>query len=214
MIIFGTRGVKSTLKQGDFFCPQCDCSKSYKHKKVTKFFTLYFIPVIPLGQIGEFVECQTCRGTFVPKVLDYRKNTNSDKFLAEYEKAIKHSMVLIMLADGVIDENEMQTVLKIFNKFSHHDITLPELEAYVQRVQRNPEDISTYLKQIAPSLNGHGKEILIKCAVSVAAADGHIDDSEVKLINQMAIALEMTKSHFNGILQEMLAPQKPQFSDN
>ena len=51
MIIFGTRGVKSTLSQGQFDCPQCGSNRAYKHKKVTRFFTLYFIPVIPLGKI-------------------------------------------------------------------------------------------------------------------------------------------------------------------
>lgn len=214
MIIFGTRGVKSTMNEGDFHCPQCATQKRFKHKKVTQFFTLYFIPLIPINRVGEYVECQDCRGTFVPKVLEYRQNASSDKFLAEYEKAITHSMVLIMLADGVIDENEKIMVQKIFNKFSHHDITLTELEAYIARVQRNPEDISTYLKRVTPSLNEHGKEILIKCAVSVAAADGHIDDSEIALINQMAKVLEMSSSHLKGILSEIMQPEKPHFSQN
>ena len=50
------------------FCVRSVLWKShYKHIKVTKFFTLYFIPLIPLGSAGEYVECQTCKGTFVPR---------------------------------------------------------------------------------------------------------------------------------------------------
>ncbi|WP_407933304.1 zinc-ribbon domain-containing protein [Galbibacter pacificus] len=67
MIIFGTRGIKSTIKSGDFNCPRCDTSKPYRHRKVTKFFTLYFIPIIPLGSAGEYVECNHCKGTFIPR---------------------------------------------------------------------------------------------------------------------------------------------------
>ena len=207
MIIFGTRGVKSTLSQGQFDCPQCGSNRAYKHKKVTRFFTLYFIPVIPLGKIGEFVECQSCKGTFVPKVLDYQKGPSNDAFLSEYEKAIKHAMVLIMLADGEIDDQELITVQQVINKFSHHDLTMEELETYIEVVQRQPEAISTYLKRIAPSLNEHGKEVLIKCALSVAAADGHIDDSEIQLIKEMAEAMEMSPYHIKGILQEMSTPE-------
>lgn len=215
MIIFGTRGVKSTLNQGQFNCPQCESTRAYKHKKVTRFFTLYFIPLIPLGRLGEFVECQACKGTFIPNVLNYNKNQQSNSFLAEYEKAMKHCMVLIMLADGEIDENEMVTVQKIINKFGHNDISLDQLSKYVEEVQQKPEDISTYLRKVTPALNEHGKEMIIKCAISVAAADGNIDDSEINLINEMAKVMEMSSSHLKGILSEMFAPkQEPSFSKN
>lgn len=213
MIIFGTRGVKSTLDQGSFNCPQCECNKAYKHKKVTRFFTLYFIPIIPLGKLGEYVECQSCKGTFITNVLNYQKSPSADQFLSQYEIAMKHTMVLIMLADGEIDDNEMATVLKIVNKFGHNDITLQELQEYVIKVQRNPEEISTYLKGISPLLNLHGKESIIKCAIAVAASDGNIDASEMKLIYEMAKVMEMNKKHFDRIIEEIKNPE-PSFSAN
>jgi len=197
MIIFGTRGVRSTINKGTFDCPQCESHQDYKHKKVRNFFTLYFIPVIPLGHLGEYVECQKCRGTFVPKVLDYNKNADSNKFLSEYEKAIKHCMVLIMLADGEIDDNEMLMVQVIFNRFSHNDITMEELESYVKEVEENPEHPSTYLKKIAPSLNYHGKTVVIQSALSVAASDGNIDPSQLQ-----------------EVFDKTLKPKEAEFSNN
>jgi len=214
MIFFGTRGVKSTLSQGQFNCPQCEANRDYKHKKVTRFFTLYFIPIIPLGKLGDFVECQSCKGTFVSKVLDYNKDAASDAFLAEYEKAMKHCMVLIMLADGEIDDNEMVAVQAIINKFSHNDVTLDQLEEYVDEVKAKSENISTYLRGVTPSLNEHGKEIIIKCALSVAAADGNIDASELNLIKEMATTMEMSGSHLKGILSELSETKHTQYSDN
>ncbi|MEM6687156.1 MAG: TerB family tellurite resistance protein [Bacteroidota bacterium] len=205
MIIFGTRGVKSTIKSGNFHCPQCEQSKPFRHRKVTKFFTLYFIPLIPLGSAGEYVECGVCKGTFIPRVLDYN-NASEDQFMAHYEKAIRHSMVLVMLADGEIDPNEKDQVLKIINKFGTNDLNMAQLDAYITQVQRENEDVTTYLKGVASSLNEHGKETVIKCALSVAAADGHIDDSELDLIAEMAQAMEMSKSHYKGILSEIFEP--------
>ena len=203
MIIFGTRGVKSTIKSGNFNCPQCETSRPYRHRKVTRFFTLYFIPLIPLGSAGEYVECGHCKGTFIPRVLEMG-NPRNEEFMAIYEKAIRHTMVLIMLADGEIDEREMEIVQKIINKFGHNDITREQLDIYVHKVQRSSEDITTYLKKVGPSLNEHGKEILIKCALSVAAADGHIDDSEIDLITQMAKTMEMSNTHLEGIFNQMI----------
>lgn len=214
MIIFGTRSVKFTKEQGQFHCPQCETQRDYKHKSARRFFTLYFIPLIPLDKLGEYVECRSCKGTFIPKVLEYQQSASADNFLSEYEKALKHSLVLMMLADGEIDDREMEVVLKVFNKFSHHDVTMPELEAYVSDVQRNPQHVATYLKGVAPRLNGHGKEMVIKCALSVAAADNHIDDSEIALLQEMAQAMEMTPSHLKGIMSEMMEPQAQGFSSN
>lgn len=206
MIIFGTRGVKFTLKEGHFTCPQCANKQAFRHRKVRRFFTLYFIPVIPLDNLGEYVECKSCKGTFVPRVLDYNPEASEEAFLSEYEKAVKHCMVLIMLADGAIDPEEIKMVQKIINKYSHHDVALDELETYTNEVARKPDNISTYLKKVAPSLNAHGKEDLIRCALAVASADGHIDDSEVKLIKEMATIMDISNAHLKGILQEMLTP--------
>ena len=214
MIIFGTRSVKFTKEQGQFHCPQCNCQREYKHKSARRFFTLYFIPVLPLDKLGEYVECRTCRGTFIPRVLEYQQNNNNDQFLSEYEKAIKHSVVMMMLADGEIDQREKEVVLKVINKFSHNDITMLELDQYIQQVQTQPGDLNTYLKRVAPRLNGHGKEIVIKCALSVAAADGHIDRTEIDLLGQIATALGMTDSHLRGILNQMTAQREPAFSEN
>ena len=69
-IIFGTRGVKSTKEEGQFHCPQCNSSQHYRHRSVRRFFTLYFIPLIPLDKLGEYVECSSCRNTYIKRILE------------------------------------------------------------------------------------------------------------------------------------------------
>ncbi len=209
MIIFGTRGVKSTKETGQFNCPQCERQTGYRHRKVTKFFTLYFIPLIPLGSAGEYVECNQCKCTFIPRVLDNSPSTpNNDReaFIAIYEKAIKHSMVLIMLADGVVEEAEKVQVLKVINQYSHNDMTMKELEEYIAQLQNSIEKTNTYLASIGPMLNEHGKEEIIKAALSVAASDGHIDGTEIDEIEEMGKAMEMSKAHISGILASVKQP--------
>lgn len=216
MIIFGTRGVKFKIDEGNFLCPQCATERGYKHKKVRRFFTLYFIPLIPLDSLGDYVECTTCKGTFVSRVLDYKPEMGQDQFQSEYEKAMRHCMIMMMLADGEIDENEMDMVLKIINKFGHNDISMSELEGLVEVVEHQNEPIQKYLTKITPSLNEHGKEIIIKCAIAVASSDGHIDDSEIELMYEMAHTMEMSKYHIKGLLDEIKGGGQttPTFSDN
>jgi uncharacterized tellurite resistance protein B-like protein len=201
MIIFGTRGVTSTLKEGSFHCPQCNNNQNYKHRKVRKFFTLYFIPLIPLESVGEYVECRNCNGTFIPRVLE--QGSQNDEFMALYEEAMRQSMIKMMLADGVIDEKEKRLVLEIINRFGNNDLDEIQLENLIGQIQKDTKNVSHYLKQISGSLNEHGKETIIRCALHVAFSDGDFDESEKQMITEMGEAMEMSSSHLKGIFSEM-----------
>ena len=51
MIIFGTRGVTWNGESGEFVCPGCGgTTQQYTRKTIRRFFTLYFIPLIPLDR--------------------------------------------------------------------------------------------------------------------------------------------------------------------
>lgn len=69
LIIYGTRGIRYKHREGQFFCPACHAQQAYVHRRVRRFFTLYFIPLIPLTLANEYVECQRCTGTFKLEVL-------------------------------------------------------------------------------------------------------------------------------------------------
>ena len=72
MIIFGTKAKFETISQGMFYCPHCQAQRSYLLKRGRKYFSLYFIPIIPMGDLGEFVECGTCGITYAPAVLTHK----------------------------------------------------------------------------------------------------------------------------------------------
>src|SRR5690349_11592493 len=97
MIIWGRRGITSTQTAGQFFCPQCQAWSQYEKKMVRNFFTLYFIPIIPLDKVGEYVECAACRGQFRTEVLDF----NPRKQAIALAKAIKSVSGLAMLRAAV-----------------------------------------------------------------------------------------------------------------
>ena len=69
MIIFGTRVRHTTLSSGQFYCPNCKAQRNYELRRARNYFALYFIPIIPMNTIGEYVTCQTCATNFKPEVL-------------------------------------------------------------------------------------------------------------------------------------------------
>jgi hypothetical protein len=80
-IIWGSRGIESTLQAGDFYCPSCDQQEEYSLKEVRPYFTLYFIPLFPTGSGQRYVECHGCRKTFKEEVLQYKPPTEAQRAL-------------------------------------------------------------------------------------------------------------------------------------
>lgn len=72
MIIFGASARTKTIGEGQFYCPNCQEMRRYELKQARQYFSLYFIPLIPLGETGRFVQCQTCGMAFKPDVLEMK----------------------------------------------------------------------------------------------------------------------------------------------
>ncbi|MCI0714330.1 MAG: zinc-ribbon domain-containing protein [Chloroflexi bacterium] len=69
-ILFGVRTRTRTVDTGQFYCPYENAQRPYERKAARLWFTLYFIPLIPLNKQGDFIECQSCHRSFNAGVLD------------------------------------------------------------------------------------------------------------------------------------------------
>ena len=69
IIIFGVKPRYTTIASGQFWCPHCQAARAYEQRRARNWFTLYFIPLIPLNALGEVVTCTTCGLNFAPDVL-------------------------------------------------------------------------------------------------------------------------------------------------
>jgi hypothetical protein len=69
MIIYGHRNKEIEQTTGVFHCPSCGEQRAFKRIKVVRYFTLFFIPLFPLGTTGEFIECQACRRKYQTDIL-------------------------------------------------------------------------------------------------------------------------------------------------
>ncbi len=118
MIIFGSKVRYKTVDRGQFYCPTCKTTRPYERKTGKKYFTLYFIPVIPMDSLGEIVECQTCGLAYKPEVLKLKATPlkltlanmlNSTGKLLEEGKPVEY-LVRDMTAAGLDREVALQAV--------------------------------------------------------------------------------------------------------
>lgn len=69
MIIWGSKGKEKTIGRGEFHCPACNASSPYLHRRVARYFTLYFIPICRTSILGEYIACQRCSNSFSVEIL-------------------------------------------------------------------------------------------------------------------------------------------------
>lgn len=214
IIIFGTRGVRSTVQQGTFICPQCQDQQNYKHKKVTQFFTLYFVPLIPLGNKGEYVECMGCRNTYITRILDLQKtidisnrkdssgvieepkaqitsqaSTAPVSIESEKDKAIKKLLLMMILADGKVENAEIVTFHRVYHESTGQ--TVRDIYKELDEVRTENKQPHQYLREVNAYLNQESKEEILRACMKIAAADGNIDPSELRMIENFGKALEL-----------------------
>jgi tellurite resistance protein len=186
IIFYGTKGITYSAGAGQFHCPACGPRQDYRSRRVRRFFTLYFIPIIPLDLVGEYVECQKCQGTFKPEILSWDPEKERKQFEAEFHRATRQVMVLMMLADGNVEQEEVEMVSKLY-----HQITDREL---------SPEDVAREVDHLRKT---GGKAMVAKAAYLVAAADGHFAEQEKALLGEVAAAMEMSPEAFAAAIAEL-----------
>jgi hypothetical protein len=202
MIIFGTRSVQSVKARGEFHCPHCSDRVGYCQKQARRFFTLYFIPIIPLDSIGDFVECLKCSRTYRSEVLAFDPNTERKAIRAEFEHAMRRALLCLSTADDVVDDRELDAIASVCQSIGEASFSREELRAEVDSGVCGLTQTTEYLSSLAPRLNDSGKELVIRASLTVAAADENLDDQEFKVIALYARALEMSESHFAGVIRD------------
>lgn len=202
-LIFGTRGVTSLTDRGEFTCPHCRGRRSYVRKQVRRFFTLFFIPLVPLDLVGEYVECSGCSGTYKPEVLSLGTPEHDERVMAEFQVAVRDVMIGMMWADGQATDDEVSTIARIYSQLTGSTITSEAIRTQARRRLVGNSDPVAIARRQAPMLNPQGKELVIQAAWMVAVADGTLTKDEEKLLTDLGSALEMSRAHLRGVLMSM-----------
>ncbi len=125
MIIFGVSVfyIFGLIGTGQFHCPHCGGDREYEHRTARRFFTLFFMPVIPLDKVGEVVRCKTCRTRFDPIVL--RRPTTAQ--LASALPAGMRAAAAIVLRAGGANEAAIRVAVDAVHEAGEPDYDATQL---------------------------------------------------------------------------------------
>lgn len=199
LFIFGWRARNSTIDTGVFFCPREGGDRAYEHKQARRWFTLFFVPVIPLNELGDFVECTSCSSTFYPSALEGR---TSGQIQDISTIAIRHVVVSMLLADGSVDPREREAALTVVGRFASTPYGPAELDADLASL--SPHSLTDHLEELGSILNEHGRENVLTGAVYLAGADHDVDFRELEVARSIGRALTMSSAHIEGTIAQEL----------
>jgi hypothetical protein len=204
MIIFGTRGVTFGKHAGEFHCPGCGWTRQpYEHKTVRRFFTLYFLPVIPLDKLGEYVRCETCGGTYETGVLGFDPQAETARMRAEFAKHVRCLTVLTALIEGPPNGSRVEALRRINGEVSGAPMSAAEVERELALAREGTLDIGSYAKHHLDHMSDLGKETVVRAVLAVAMADGGLSAREETEIGDLVRAIGMTTAHYRGVLAEV-----------
>lgn len=202
MIIWGWKTVFRVIGSGVFSCPTCGADRNYERRKAQRFFTLFFIPLIPLKTIGEFIRCTYCKNDFRESVL---ARPTAAQFTDLLQNTVRGVMVTMLRRGGWDHPGARAIAVQEIVTAGAVGYGEPNL---AQDMQVVPEDLSQMLASLAGQLPDAGREALVTGATRVAAADGPVQPAERAVIDTVGAGLGMSQAHVAGIVAAV-APGAP-----
>ena len=194
LIIFGLRVFYRTIARGTFHCRRCGGDREYRHRNGRRWFTLFFIPVIPLNSIGDHVQCTTCRTRYVTDVLGQPTTAQMQAALPAGMRAA----VSAMLRSGdpsspVPRQRAIEAV--IGSGVPNYD------EAMLDADLRQPlETIRPALNQVGAQLTIQAREWYLAELIRIALADGPLSEGERHAALPIGMDLGMTQAQVIGVV--------------
>jgi tellurite resistance protein len=194
LLIFGLSVFFRTIGEGTFHCPNCGGDRRYRRRTARRWFTFFFLPVIPLRRLGEAVECGACRTRFGVSVL----RLPTVREMTEALPAAMHAAVaMVLTADGPADDASRRRAVEAVRGYGDETYGDEALELALASSGPHFED---EIAQAGTQLAVEAKEWFLAQVVRVALADGPLTDGERPALHRVADRLGMTSAHAFGVI--------------
>ena len=194
LIIFGLRVFYRTIAQGIFHCRRCGGDREYRHRDGRRWFTLFFIPVIPLSSVGDHVQCTICRTRYVTDVLAQPTTAQMQAALPAGMRAAVSAM--LRSGDPSSPVSRQRAIEAVIGS------GVPEYNEAMLNT-----DLTRPFEAIRPALNQVGAQLTIQArewyrteVIRIALADGPLSEGERQAALAIGMDLGMTQAQVIGVV--------------
>lgn len=207
MILIGTMDWASTRLRGNFLCPHCSTNEKFRLRASRPFLTLYFIPVLPIGGLSEFVQCSSCKNSFETVVLANRMLATGDDVVIEQQdqatldEDLLKILALMMIEDGQVTENEIRIARRLYENITEENLTREQLGHMCSQVRLHRLNTLSFLTTANLRREHEEKLLLVQAMFGVAGADGTITPKRMESLVQAQQVLGLDEREFATAIQ-------------
>lgn len=194
LLIWGLRNFYHTVGQGTFHCRKCGGDRQYRHRAGRRFFTLFFIPLIPLNKTGEHVQCMTCKTRYVTDVLSL---PTAGQMQTALPAGMRAAATAMLHAGDWGSAAARQRTVAVIQGAGAHGYTDADLDS---DAAQPAEATRSALGEVARQLTPDAKEWFLAETMRVAMADGPLTEQERRVAEMIAMDLGMTRAQAVGVV--------------
>lgn len=231
MILIGTMNWTSTRLRGFFRCPDCGSTQNFRLRASRPFLTLYFIPVLPIGGLQEYVQCTTCKNSYETDVLALTMlpsnyATISSEFAAKtipsgpasvdnhqdrtpqsprqipLSEDLLKVIALIMVEDGHVTEKEISLARRLYENMLAEKLSREELGRMCAYVQQQRLSTLSFLATAQNRRNYEEKMLMAQAIFGVAGADGEISPKRLQSLVKAQAILGLDEVEFQRAISQ------------
>ncbi len=204
MIIIGTMNLTRTLGHGNFYCPTCRAIQPYRQRSRRPFLTIYFIPTVPVGRAEQFVQCEHCKDCWDVSVLEMNREHHEAIEENTFSDQAVRSAILVVLADGVMTENEISALQQIASRLLNRSVDREELGQLCSIAKENRIEAKNYVLTVSRRWNQHQRSIALQAMFLAATAEGEMGDAQIQLLAEMRDLLDLSDQEYETAIEHAL----------
>lgn len=196
MLIFGVRVYYRTIGQGTFYCQRCGGDRTYRLRAGWRFIHVFFIPVIPLGKVGEHVQCTTCRARYRTEALGL---PTMEQMQAAHPAGMRAAAITMLRAGDSGSQAARRRAIEGISGAGLVGYDEAALEHDLERASAG-EDLASPVSVLARQLAEPAREWFLAEVIRIGLADGTLSDSERQAAREIAARLGMTPAQTVGVI--------------
>ncbi len=204
MILIGTMNLTRTHDRGDFYCPTCAMIQTYRLRARRPWLTLYFIPTVPVGGPEFFVQCDQCRSTWDPTVLEMDQQSHETALEDQFHDEALRAAVLVVIADDEITENEINALQRVASHLLDRPVDREELGRLCSIAQQNNIVATNYVLTVSRRWSQQQRVQALQGMFLAASAEGEMGSEQIEVLTDMREILELTNAEFEAAIEEAL----------
>jgi hypothetical protein len=194
LIFFGLRVFYRTAGHGTFHCQRCGGDRGYRHKVGRRWFTLFFIPVIPLNKAGQHVQCAVCGTRYRMDVLCLPTSAQMQQALPAGTRA---AAIAMLRAGGRGSSPARRRAIDAVRGAGLADYDEQTLDADLSEAAM---DLDGPLNRLTLQFAIPATEWFLADVVRIGLADGMLSDEERQAAREIAAQLGMTPAQARGVI--------------